>query len=194
MEDLVQLEDLPASSNTFEDGAGTENMLLSLLTELERVNESAEELGSLRALALGDSRALKGDENRVFEVRTAAAAVFAALPKVKDLLVPYDPAHTLDVWMEVSSHTLDTSSSSTGCDERCGGVDCGTLGAVPEKQSKMRRITGMASESSWLTKYDRFGTNAAVDFDQECGNTTAVTGEVACACARGLSNCRQSQA
>lgn len=97
IEDLVPLEDLLASSNTFDDGAGTENILLSLLTELDRVNESAEELGSLSALALGDSRALKGDANRVFEMRVAAAAGFVELPKVRDLLVPYDPAHTLDV-------------------------------------------------------------------------------------------------
>lgn len=112
MEDLTPPEDLLASSNTFEDGAGTEKMLLSLLTELDRVNDSAEELGSLSALALGDSRALKGDTNRVFDPRDTIAGVFDALPTTVGDLVPYDPAHTLDVWMDVSSQALETSSSS----------------------------------------------------------------------------------
>lgn len=65
MEDRVVLaDDFPASSKTLEDGAGTEKMLLSLLTVSvsERVRESAEEFGSLSALADGDRRrSLKGN-------------------------------------------------------------------------------------------------------------------------------------
>lgn len=50
-------------------------------------------------------------------------------------------------------------------------------GAGEEKQSKIRRISGIASRSGgWLIDYDHFVTAAAVNIVRECSDTIAVTG------------------